>query len=400
MRSLSGSLFALVFIPTLSLSHSQPTQTPATDRWIDFPDVPGATTLVADLHTHTVFSDGHVWPRIRVEEALRDGLDALAVTEHLEYQPHRADIPHPDRNRALAETLSAAEGSNLLIVSGSEITREAPAGHMNAVFVKDSNTLLKLPPAADKITDTIEIYKAAHGWPADAAVKAATAQGAFVFWNHPYWTAQNPDGRAKLDPFHAALIRSKDLHGIEIANGEDYSEEAHQIAMGNNLVLIGVSDVHELIDWDYAPEQGGHRPVTLVFAKERSSASLREALFEGRTVVWFKNLLIGRERDLLPLLNASLTLDPKVSRYRNADVAEITLVNHSDAEFILDNTSAHTFMTESDLISVPAHGRKVLAVKLPKDGKAVDLSFIVRNTLLAPGKHATLSFSTTLPDPS
>lgn len=28
--------------------------------------------LVLDPHTHSVFSDSHVWPRIRVEEALHD----------------------------------------------------------------------------------------------------------------------------------------------------------------------------------------------------------------------------------------------------------------------------------------------------------------------------------------
>ncbi|HAO89312.1 MAG TPA: PHP domain-containing protein, partial [Gammaproteobacteria bacterium] len=39
--------------------------------------------MVVDLHTHSVFSDGHVWPRIRVGEAIRDGLDAMAGTEHL-----------------------------------------------------------------------------------------------------------------------------------------------------------------------------------------------------------------------------------------------------------------------------------------------------------------------------
>lgn len=32
-----------------------------------------------DLHTHSVFSDGQVWPSIRVEEGVRDGLDALAI---------------------------------------------------------------------------------------------------------------------------------------------------------------------------------------------------------------------------------------------------------------------------------------------------------------------------------
>ena len=58
-----------------------------TDRKIQFPDVEGFKTLKCDFHIHTVFSDGQVWPNIRIEEALRDGLDAISLTEHIEYQP-------------------------------------------------------------------------------------------------------------------------------------------------------------------------------------------------------------------------------------------------------------------------------------------------------------------------
>ena len=36
---------------------------------------------------------------VRVWEANKDRLDAMAIAEHLEYQPNRDDIP-PDRNRA------------------------------------------------------------------------------------------------------------------------------------------------------------------------------------------------------------------------------------------------------------------------------------------------------------
>ena len=39
-----------------------------------------------------------VWPTIR-EEAVKDGLDAISLTDHLEYQPFSRDIPNPDRNR-------------------------------------------------------------------------------------------------------------------------------------------------------------------------------------------------------------------------------------------------------------------------------------------------------------
>ena len=47
-------------------------------RRIIFPDIPGYFTLKCDLHQHTVFSDGYVWPTIRVKEAIKDNLDAIA----------------------------------------------------------------------------------------------------------------------------------------------------------------------------------------------------------------------------------------------------------------------------------------------------------------------------------
>ena len=83
-------------------AHGKASSAEVSERMIVFPDIDGGKTLVTDLHMHSVFSDGHVWPRTRVEEALRDGLDAIAITEHLEWQPHLADIPHTDRNRAHA----------------------------------------------------------------------------------------------------------------------------------------------------------------------------------------------------------------------------------------------------------------------------------------------------------
>ena len=50
------------------------------ERTIVFPDTKQFKTVITDLHTHSVFSDGHVWPNIRVSEALWDVIDALAIT--------------------------------------------------------------------------------------------------------------------------------------------------------------------------------------------------------------------------------------------------------------------------------------------------------------------------------
>ena len=43
---------------------------------IILPQVRGLNIYKADLHTHTIFSDAHVTPEYRVQEAWLDGLDA------------------------------------------------------------------------------------------------------------------------------------------------------------------------------------------------------------------------------------------------------------------------------------------------------------------------------------
>ena len=92
------------------------------NRKIEFPDIPGYKTLICDFHQHTVFSDGNVWPSIRVQEAIKDGLDAISITDHIEYQPHSEDIPHPDRNRSYQVAIEAAKNKSLIVINGSEIT--------------------------------------------------------------------------------------------------------------------------------------------------------------------------------------------------------------------------------------------------------------------------------------
>ena len=51
---------------------------------IILPQVNGYNVYKADLHTHTIHSDGDVIPSFRVYEAWYDGLDILALTDHLE----------------------------------------------------------------------------------------------------------------------------------------------------------------------------------------------------------------------------------------------------------------------------------------------------------------------------
>ena len=336
------------------------------NRAIQFPDVDTLITLVCDFHQHTVFSDGSVWPDIRVQEALRDSVDAISLTEHLEYQPHGEDIPHPDRNRSFGVAEALARPYDLMVIPGAEITRSLPPGHNNAIFIEDANKLL--------IEDSVEVFREAN------------RQGAFVFWDHPNWIAQQKSGLATMTPVQELLVREGLLHGIEVVNDLTYSDEALQIALDYNLTIMGTSDIHGLVDWQYKVPEGGHRPVTLALAKERSPEGIKEALMNRRTVAWFNNTLIGRETEVKPLILASLKV-LKAEYQGPSAVVDVVIENNSDAEYLLHNLSDFTFHANIDIITIHPNSTTTIQVKTKEQIQAFELKFKVLNAVTAPKVH-------------
>ncbi|MDE0757069.1 MAG: Sb-PDE family phosphodiesterase [Pseudomonadales bacterium] len=384
-------LFSLLAMSCLGHGVLPASESSDQERLIQFPDTRSYKTLILDPHTHSTFSDGHVWPTIRIAEALKDGLDAIAITEHLEWQPHLADIPHQDRNRSYNIAVDANGTNELMVISGAEITRNAPAGHINALFLQDANLLLKDVSLSDP-ADTLAYYRAANQWPAQNVVDAANAQGAFLFWNHAWWRQDFANGIPVAPEFHLSNAERKLIHGIEIANGNSYSEEAFQIAIDLGLTLLGVSDIHNLIDWDFPPSQGRHRPATLVLAEQRSPSAMREALFSGRTLVWFNNLLIGHEPHMNELLTASLEISAAFYA-ENSEILHLEISNHSDADFRLQNKSQYTFTNSTDFLSIKPHKTRAIGVKTGNRVKQISLKFEVLNALVKPKQTARLTLS-------
>jgi len=359
----------------ISISYGQSNEQHAKERIIEFPDIPGYKTLKCDFHQHTVFSDGSVWPNIRVQEAIKDGLDAISITDHIEYQPHSADIPHPDRNRSYHIAVEAAKGQDLIVIKGSEITRDMPPGHANAIFLDDVNKL--------NVTDSIEAYR------------QAKQQGAFIFWNHPHWISHKKNGIARLTDTHLMLLEQGLLDGIEVVNNVTYSDEALQIALDHNLAIMGTSDIHGLIDWQYDVPYGGHRPITLVFAKERSLEGIKEALNERRTAAWFNNIIIGREDHIKPLVMESMKV-VKSSYREKSTVLQVEIQNNSDAEYILENLSEYTLHGNTNLVTIAPHTTTLLQVKTLEHKKEIDLTFKVMNAVIAPKTNLEMTLHVTV----
>ena len=169
------------------------------------------------------------------------------------------------------------------------------------------------------------------------------------------------------------------MHGIEVVNGDTYYPEAHQWCLEKNLTMMGNSDIHQpIVGSEITPEN--HRPMTLVFAKEKSIKALREALVAGRTAVWFKNQLIGRPGYLNAIFRRAVQIDKPYRRRGDTIWFEVT--NNSDIDILLQGIG------EGGLgkLTLPANAITMVKTKVNSKAERAKLRCRVTNFLIAPEK--------------
>ena len=334
---------------------------------IAIPDFGGYKTLQCDFHIHTVFSDGLVWPTVRVDEAYSEGLDAVSITEHLEYRPFKQDVV-ASHNRAYEIAKSSADNRNVILIRGSEITRSMPPGHFNAIFLNDSEAIAK------------------DDWRESFA--EAKRQNAFIFWNHPGWDAQQPDTTLWWEE-HTEIYDKGWMNGIEVVNEKSYYEEAFQWALDKKLTILGNSDIHEPIQADYDFSSGEHRATTLVFAKARTPEAIREALDNRRTAVYHKDLLIGEEQYLRQIFDNSIEILDVIPENNRIT---INILNKSGLTFKLKKTSHDKNVVYFRDFEIKPHSKHSVSIRFTgnNDGK---FNFEVTNLLIRPGKGLDCSYN-------
>lgn len=364
--------FFLLLLVFAFKSHSQGLKT-----FFESPN--GFYYISSDLHIHTVFSDGVVWPTLRVDEALRDSIDLISLTEHIEYQSHLSDIPHKNRNRSFQIAGGYVKNQPLAVVHGTEITKPMPPGHFNAIFINDANRFFDVDKKPLEFSN---------------AIKEANKQGAFVFWNHPHWEANRSDGIAKLDPIHKEIINKGLLHGIEVVNFDTFSEEALQIALENELTIMGTSDVHILIEWDFInKKESYHRPLTFIITKNKSIESIKNALFNGDTFVWYRDLIIGKSKNLNQVIENNLEIISKGYNYRDrkVEILEVELKNKSVAPINLNYIGEYTFHNDYKYIDLSPKSSKTIYIKTKDVKSSINLKFEILNYIVGPKTNLIFS---------
>lgn len=269
------------------------------------PVVNGYNIYLADLHTHSAYSDGSVLPKFRIAEAWQDGLDIIAITEHIEYRPAEKafyeylkkytaveynkekgiNIPMVDLNTAVNVAATEGENYDILVIPGSEITRNGTTvGHFNALFTTDNNLIYDEDPVQ--------------------AIRNAKAQGALVMHNHPGWR------KTSLDFTDTEKIAYEEglIDGVEVMNGSEFYPGIIDRVQERGLFIAANSDIHGATAVEYRLT-GSDRPMTLILARDKSMESIREALESNRTIALGYGELCGEEGLLAELFKASITFD-------------------------------------------------------------------------------------------
>lgn len=291
------------------------------------PQVNGYKVLKCDLHSHTIYSDGNVTPEYRVREAWVDGLDVLAVTEHIEYRPSEGKMisylkgffpgePNKPNGNILCDlnvsnklATAAAVGYGITIIPGAEITRTPETiGHYNALFVEDVNTLYDPDPAV--------------------SMKKAREQGALIMHNHPGWRRKN----LQETEFEKQVYGENLIDGIEIMNGWEFYPSVVTRASDRKFFMAANTDIHGTTTMDYVA-QGNRRNMTFVLAKDNSLEAVKEALKARRTLAYSLGSLAGEEQLIKDFFMACVKFE--TFNVDKNGKRSMRMVNNTSMDFVL-----------------------------------------------------------------
>lgn len=344
---------------------------------IVLPGLYGYNVYRADLHNHTIYSDAYVTPAFRVREAWMDGLDVIAVTDHLECRNLEVqmidymkkylkegvteavnarvfDVPDDgrpfmtDQNYPITLAQKEAKKYDITVIPGTEISRNPNvAGHFNALFTTDLNTVYDRDPKKSLLK--------------------AKAQGALIMHNHPGWRRPN----VERIPFAQEVYDEGIVDGVEVMNGRGFHAKALDWATDYDLFITSNSDAHFSTHELYGVH-GVFRNMTFIFAKDKSLDSLKEAIKAHRTIGWSFGIMAGKKQILEDFFKASVQCD--VLSTSETGVKTVSMKNNTSLEFIV--------RFKDDPVRLPAFENIVMTV-----GDKEDFVVTVENMWYSTTEH-------------
>ena len=130
--------------------------------------------------------------------------------------------------------------------------------------------------------------------------------------------------------------------------------------------------------------------MTLVFVKRKTEKELKKALFDRRTAIYLNNILIGEEKYLSPLFNASVEiLTPKVVIEGNSR-AVVQISNTSDVSYELVADGAAEGISVPNSLTLHAHKTVRCTIRRTSETlsgtKRISMKYKATNLWVAPGE--------------
>jgi hypothetical protein len=185
------------------------------------------------------------------------------------------------------------------------------------------------------------------------------------------------------------------MHGMEIVNGNSYYPLAHQWCLDKGITIFGNSDVHNPTGIDYFSGGEESRSLTLVFAREKTNESIREAMDEGRTAVWRGDELYGPPTYLRAIFDQSVRVISQPVTLNGKSPRLIQVLNESDIVFKLTmGEKLEGFSYAPEIVLYPG---RIAILRLSnllqgKEGKTdISLPFSVTNLFTGPDEHLSVT---------
>ena len=118
-------------------------------------------------------------------------------------------------------------------------------------------------------------------------------------------------------------------------------------------------------------------------------------MFEAKTVVWFKDILLGKQEHIQALLKENLVAKAIGYGTKNS-IAEVMLINKSALPMILSYKGKYSFYRNSRTVRIPAYESITLGVKTVERVQRVVLDFTIENVLTGPQRPAKMTFNVVL----
>ena len=366
---------------------------------IILPQVNGYNCYKADLHTHTIYSDGEQRPLAKVMEAWADGMDIIAITDHLEARTYERRMlkalagynadgkPHTyshagavkkkpdntgirsDLNVAFREAARAAGPGKsypeMLVIRGVEIGREpTQMGHFNALFIKDIQAVYDL--------DIMESFR------------KVKEQGGILIHNHPAYRRKTTD----KSEWQKGVYDAKIFDGVEIVNGSTFYPKMVRRCIEENLIMVAATDSHRPTNAAY-DRVGVFRTHTIILAKENTQDAIKEALLARRTMGYCGGHVIGEEQMLLDLFHASVEC-------KSLGLKKIK--GKWNGQFRLTNNSSIPYTIVRRGITLTLEPFKSITISVPEIKGKIEYKYAITNMWHMDEKHPTITLSHPIPE--